>query len=225
MLRSRGFVLGPRCVLRSLRRAWVVVGALVLMAFLGAGPATAASEDSIIVDPVGAAGAWTPGGAVTFMNGTSMALVATSDSQMPVQLAVAGPCVLVGGRITAQSGAGSCTLTALTRPGNGYGGASNTYRILLAPGWQTAPLDAPASGSLTPGTRVRLGRPGLVTTAGQTVAWRVTKGRGSCKVVRTATGATRLLVGRAGSCYVRASAPAVEGQWQAYAVFRAYVIG
>ena len=218
MLRSRG-------IMRGVRRACIPAAGVILVAFLGAGPASAASEDSIIIDPVGAAGAWTPGGAVTFMNGTSMALVAASESQMPVQLAVAGPCVLAGGRITAQSGAGSCTLTALTRPGNGYGGASNTYRILLAPGWQTAPLDAPASGSLTPGTRVRLGRPGLVTTAGQTVAWRVTKGRGSCKVVRTATGATRLLVGRAGSCYVRASAPAVEGQWQAYAVFRAYVIG
>jgi hypothetical protein len=72
---------------------------------------------------------------------------------------------------------------------------------------------------------VKLGRPGLVTTAGQTVAWRVTKGRGSCKIVRTASGATRLVVRRGGSCNVRASAPTVEGEWKAYAVFRAYVIG
>ena len=206
-------------------RIGVVLGsALLLVTGLGAGTALAAGADSITVDPVGAASPWTPGGAVTFMNGTSMALVATSESQMPVQLAVAGSCGLTGARITAQEGNGSCTLTALTRAGNGFSGTSNTYRILLAPGWQTAPLAAPASGMRELGSRTRLGRASLVTTAGQPVVWRVTKGRRLCELRRTPSGATWLLARRTGSCNVRASAPGVDGQWNAYAVFRVYTI-
>lgn len=206
-------------------RIGVVIGAaLLLTAGLSTGTAAAASADSITVDPVGAAAPWAPGGSVTFMNGTSMSLTATSQSQMPVQLAVAGSCALSGTRVTAQAGSGSCTLTALTRSGNGYAGASNTYRILLAPGWQTAPLAAPASGAIARGQRVRLGRAGLVTTSGQPVEWRVTKGRGVCELIRSSSGAAFVLARRSGSCNVRASALGVEGQWNAYAVFRVYTI-
>ena len=206
-------------------RVGIVIGAATLLiSGLSTGAAAAASPDSITVDPVGAAAAWTPGGSVTFMNGTSMSLVATAESQMPVQLAIAGSCALSGARVTAQAGSGSCTLTALTRPGNGYAGASNTYRILLAPGWQTAPLAAPASGAIARGKRMKLGRAGLVTTAGQAVEWRVTKGRGVCELIRSASEATWVIARRSGSCNVRASAPGVDGQWNAYAVYRIYTI-
>lgn len=206
-------------------RVGVVIGvALLLASGFSTGTATAAGPDSITVDPVGAAAAWIPGGSVTFMNGTSMSLLATAESQMPVQLAIAGSCALVGVRVTAQAGAGSCTLTALTRPGNGLAGASNTYRILLAPGWQTAPLIAPPSGSIARGQRVRLGRASLVTTAGQPVEWRVTKGREVCKLIRSPKGATSVIAQRSGACNVRASAPGVEGQWNAYSVYRIYTI-
>ena len=198
--------------------------ALLLVAGLGAGTAVAASPDSITVDPVGAAAVWVPGGSVTFMNGTSMALAATAESQMPVQLAIAGSCALSGARVTAQAGSGSCTLTALTRPGNGFSGASNTYRILLAPGWQAAVLAAPASGVIARGTRVRLGRAGLETTAGQPVDWTVTKGKRVCELIRSPRGATSILARRSGACNVRASAPGVDGHWNAYAVYRRYTI-
>lgn len=202
----------------------VMVAAMLLMSGLPTPPAAAAIPDSITVDPVGAAGAWAPGGSVMFMNGTSMSLAATSESQMPVQLAIAGSCALSGARVTAEGGSGACTLTALTRPGNGFAGASNTYRILLTPGWQTAPLAAPASGVIARGTRVRLGRAGLVTTAGQPVEWRVTKGRGVCELIRTANGAMSVMARRTGACNVRASAPGVDGQWKSYAVYRLYTI-
>ena len=207
-----------------MRVGFVMGAALLLIAGLPTGTAAAASPDSITVDPVGAAAAWTPGGSVTFMNGTSMSLVATAESQMPVQLAIAGSCALAGTRVTAKGGSGSCTLAALTRPGNGYAGASNTYRILLAPGWQTAPLAAPASGTIARGTRVKLGQARLVTTAGQPVEWRVTKGRGVCELIRSASGATSVIARRSGACNARASAPGVDGQWNAYAVFRVYTI-
>ncbi|MUH46903.1 MAG: hypothetical protein F2793_10375, partial [Actinobacteria bacterium] len=180
--------------------------------------------DSITVDPVGAAGAWVPGGSVTFMNGTSMALATSSTSNMPVQLAESGPCMLAGNRLTARSGSGSCTVTALTRSGNGFSGAANTYRVLLTPGWQTARLAAPASGVVNRGAVVKLGKPNLRTTAGQLVTWKVTAGKAQCAVVFTSDGTAKLKARKRGPCNIRATAPGVDGQWNRYAVYRAYVI-
>ena len=140
-----------------------------------------------------------------------------------MSLAVAGPCSLGNNVLTIDAGADTCTLTAVSPGGNGFGPATQNYGIVLIPGNQQADLQAPPSGTVARRSTFVLGSAGQTTTLGKPLRWSVAGGaKGVCTLVR-AGGKVRLKVGaRAGTCRVRAQASGVPGQWNAYIAKRSY---
>ena len=193
---------------------------VVVMAQGGSGSSKA---DVIVVDPAGELSPWTPSASVTLANGTKRQLVASAASGAPVSLAVAGPCSLGNNVLRIDAGTNTCTLTAVSLGGNGFGPATQNYGIVLTPGVQQADLQAPPSGIVARRSAFVLGPVGQTTTLGQPLGWSVARGaKGVCTIVR-AGGKVRLEVGaRAGTCRVRAQAAGVPGQWNPYTEKRTY---
>lgn len=198
----------------------VVSRVVVVMAQGGQGSAKA---DVIVVDPAGELSPWTPGASVTLANGTRRQLVASAASGATVSLAVAGPCSLGNNVLTIDAGADTCTLTAVSPGGNGFGPATQNYGIVLTPGRQQADLQAPPSGSVARKSSFVLGPTGQTTNLGKPLRWSVARGaKGVCTLVR-AGGNVRLKVGAAvGTCRLRALASGVPGQWKPYTAKRVY---
>ena len=177
--------------------------------------------DVITIDPVGSPGAWAPGPSATLVNGASVTLNTSSASGSPVQLSVAGPCALAG-NVMKVNGAGTpCTITASTNGGNGYSPLAQQYVVQTVAGPQTAKVVAPASGSYSKGSKLKLSRLDAVTNVNQPVRWKVTSGGKYCKVVASGKYYKLKLV-KKGTCNVRGSAPAVSNQWTAYSTTRTY---
>jgi hypothetical protein len=156
-------------------------------------------------------------------NGTVVTFTATTASGAPVTYAVAGPCSLTGNTFTVLQGTGQCRVTASSTGGNGYGPASATVTVNLVPGNQTPRANVRASGNIPRNTNITLATAANnVTNAGQHMTWRVTSGGNVCRISYPANGSVRLRASRAGSCNVRAQAPAVAGQWNRMVVNRTY---
>lgn len=186
---------------------------------VGAAPSQA---DVISLAPQGQ-GAWSPVGVYTLPNGTTITFVTSTASGSPVTLTQSGPCNLTGATLVVDSGNGQCRLTASSRGGNGYGPATAIYTINLALGTQ-APVVAPrASGRVNRGSTVTLiTNRNNVTNGGQDISWRITSGAANCRLVFPNNGNVRLRAVRNGNCNVRATAPAVAGQWSRMVLNRTY---
>jgi hypothetical protein len=186
---------------------------------VGTAPAT---PDVITLGPAGQP-AWSPLGVYTLANGTSITLVTRTASGAPVTLTDAGPCGLQGTQFTVTSGTGQCRVIANSPGGNGYGAAQAIYTVNLTPGTQTSVAPIRASGRVNRNITIVLARPGQnVTNAGQEMEWRVTDGRNRCQLRFPANGAVQLRTVRQGSCTVRATAPAIGGQWNRMVINRTY---
>jgi hypothetical protein len=182
----------------------------------------APSQDRIVLTQAGG-GAWANGGTYPVANGSQISFAATTASGSGVTLTAAGPCTVSGLSVTANQGSGSCILTASSPGGNTYSPGTSSYTIQLVPGRQVPRVNPRPSGRIPVGNRVTLEGPGNNdTNAGQNMNWRVTSGRAVCKLIYPSNGAVRLQMVKRGSCNVRATAPAVPGQWNRLVLNRSY---
>jgi hypothetical protein len=181
--------------------------------------------DVIVIDPAGDLTPWAASASVTLPNGTSRQLVASAASGATVALAVAGPCSLGNNLLTIDAGSNTCTLTAVSLGGNGFGPATQNYGIVLVPGHQEADLEAPPSGTVVRNSSFRLGPAGQATNLGMAVRWSVSKASKAVCRVKASAGGPRLAIGaRPGSCLVKVRAAGVPGQWKPFSATRSYRI-
>lgn len=165
----------------------------------------------------------TPGASYNGANGSTITFTATTASGAPVTYAVAGPCTLTGNTFSVTQGNGQCRVTAASTGGNGYGPASATVIVNLVPGDQAPRGTIRASGQIPRNTNITLAsRANNVTTANQRMTWRITSGSNVCRITYPSNGSVRLRATRAGSCNVRATSPAIAGQWNRMVVNRTY---
>lgn len=184
--------------------------------------AAAPTQDRIVLTQAGG-GAWTNGGTYQLANGSQVSFAATTASGAGVTLTAAGPCTVNGLSLTANQGNGACTLTASSPGANGISPGTSSYTVQLVPGRQIPRVNPRPSGRINVGSRVTLEGPGNNdTNAGQNMAWRVTSGRSVCRLIYPNNGAVRLEMRQRGSCNVRATAPAVPGQWNRLVLNRSY---
>lgn len=177
---------------------------------------TPTQGDSITLTQVGGS-TWVPGATYTLQNGQSAAFTAKTASGAAVTLSDSGPCNINGLTVIADQGNGGCILTASSPGGNGYAAASQSYTIQLAPGTQALTFQPRASGPVNRGRTIRLeARGGSDTNAGEPLKWRVVRGANVCQLRFQANGGVTLRTVRNGACRVRATAPAVPGQWNAF---------
>lgn len=198
----------------------------------GVGPGTATARieilpalktDTITVVPQGTTVAWSTSTPVTMRNGTSVTLLGSSASRLPVQLTVVGPCAFAANTLTVKGVGNPCTITASTKGNSEYAPAAQKYTVRTAIGAQTAQLTAPSSRTVRRHTSLRLGRVKATTDVGQPITWRVVSGTTRCHVKRTVA-TYRIVLSRPGTCRVRATAPAVAGQWASFSTTRTYRI-
>jgi len=198
----------------------------------GVAPATAAAKvrvdpalapDAITISPGDGTAPWNPATPAVLPNGARVELQAASTSRLPVQLTVSGPCALAANTLVVKGVGAPCVLVATTKGNGTYAPASQTFTVRTTVGRQSATLPAPPSGAVRRHTALRLGRIGARTDVGQPITWRVTTGRTRCHIARTA-GSFRLVLTRSGTCRVRATAPAVPGQWAPFSAYRTYRI-
>jgi hypothetical protein len=181
-----------------------------------------AKTDSITLTPAGQ-GTWAPNGTYPVGNGTTLTFAATTLSGAAVSLSDTGPCTINGMSLTATQGSGGCILTASSPGGNGYAGIQQSYTIQLVPGTQVPRVQPRQSGRIKLGAKVTLEGPGNNdTNAGQNMGWKVTSGKANCKLRYPGNGSIRLEAVKRGSCNVRATAPAVPGQWNNLVLERSY---
>jgi hypothetical protein len=159
---------------------------------------------------------------VSLANGQSVVLNPTTTAGAPSALTAAGPCTLAGNTLSATSGSGTCTVTGTSWSTGGYLGTQETWAIALTPGTQTAAITAPRSGTVKVGATITLAQRTVTTNAGQPVVWRITSGKSRCSLTTASSGRTALRLDARGACKVRASAPAVSGQWGPLTVNRTY---
>lgn len=165
----------------------------------------------------------TPGATYQLGNGTVVTYTANTASGAVPTLTSAGPCTLTGNTLTVTQGNGQCRITASSTGGNGYGATTATVTLNLVPGAQTPRGTIRASGNIPRNTNITLAtRANNVTNAGQQMRWRVTSGSNVCRITYPSNGSVRLRATRAGSCNVRATAPAVANQWNNMTVNRTY---
>ncbi len=171
--------------------------------------------DGIVLTPAGQA-AWAPGGTYQVANGTTLNFTAKTSSGAQATISDTGPCNISGLSLTADQGSGGCILTASSPGGNGYGPSSQTYTIQLVPGNQALTFQPRASGPVNRGRTIRLeAQGGSDTSAGQPVNWSVVRGGNVCQLRFQANGGVTLRMNNTGQCRVRATSPAVPGQWNA----------
>ncbi len=182
----------------------------------------APQPDAISVAPQGQ-GAWSPASVYTLGNGSRVVFTTSTASGAPVSLTAPGPCTISGTTLTITAGNGQCRLVANSPGGNGYGAATATYTINLVPGTQSPRATVRASGQISRGTTITLAtRANNVTNAGQRMSWSIQSGRNFCQLRYPSNGSVRLRAVRNGSCNVRATAPAVTGQWTRMVLNRTY---
>lgn len=181
-----------------------------------------APADAIEVDPIGSLAPLSTTVPFSLQYGLSVQFATSSSSGAAVKLSSTGPCSLTNGAVLkANSGNGTCTLTAATAGGNGYAASTSKYTIDLALRTQTASVSAPKSGKVTKGSTLTLAKSGLKTNAGKPVSWKVTSGSSACKI-STSSGKVKVKV--SGKCTVKGSAASVSGKYAAYSVTRTYTV-
>ncbi len=184
--------------------------------------AAAPQPDAISVAPQGQ-GAWSPSSVYQLGNGTQVTFTTSTASGAPVSLTAPGPCTISGTTLRITAGSGQCRLVASSLGRNGYGPATVTYTINLVPGTQSPRGTVRASGQVRRSTTITLATgAGNVTNAGQGMSWSIRSGRSSCQLRYPSNGSVRLRAVRNGSCNVRATAPAVVGQWSRMVLNRTY---
>ncbi len=95
--------------------------------------------------------------------------------------------------------------------------------VNLVPGTQAPRGNVRASGRVNRGSTVTLvTAANNVTNAGQRMSWRITSGSNFCQLRFPSNGNVRLRGVRNGNCNVRATAPAISGQWNRLVINRTY---
>ena len=112
--------------------------------------------NAISVGPVGQA-PWNAGQGYPLRFRSSVTLATKTASGAPLGLAITGPCTLAGLVITANAGAGTCTLTSTSPATSAYSAARQVNTIALAQAVQTATLTPPAVRHAAPQDRVPAG--------------------------------------------------------------------
>jgi hypothetical protein len=197
------------------------------------GTGTTSQQISIVAGPVSSDvitlaqpgfGVWGPNGTYTLGNGSSFTFVASTLSGAPVTMRNNGACTNSGLTISIVTGSGTCTLSASSPGGNGYGPVTQNYVVNQVPGQQTAIVAAPLSGKLKVGRVYVLESPSeRDTNAGQNISWKITKGKNSvCSLVYPNSGSVNLRIKKKGTCQVKGSAPGVPSMWAPYSVLRSY---
>ena len=187
---------------------------------INAGPV---AKDAITLTQPGF-GTWAPNGTYSLGNGSSFVFQASTLSGAAVTLTESGPCQVSGLSITIDTGSGQCNLVATSPGGSGYAGVQQGYTVSMVPGLQTVTLAAPTSGKVNAGSTLTLQKASQgETNQGQHITWTITKGKNSvCKLVFPNNGAIKLKIMKKGYCNVKAKAPGVSGQWNAFVLTRNY---
>jgi len=169
--------------------------------------------NQLTIGPVGQT-PWKNGQTVALRYKSTIPLAGGTLSKAPVNLAIAGSCHLDGATIVPDAGAGTCTLTSTSPATSTYAADKQVNTIVLARGKQTASLVAPATKSrLKRYATYRLANPGTRSSSGNTVTWRVAKGKKRCSIVNASDGSVFLRTKRPRWCRVIAYSPPVAGQW------------
>lgn len=172
--------------------------------------------NALTIGPVGQT-PWKDGQNIALRYMTTIPLGGGTLSKAPVNLAISGSCHLDGATIVPNAGAGTCTLVSTSPATAQYQADRQVNTIVLARGLQTAAVVAPTTKSRLKRYRTyRLANPGTKSTSGNTVTWRVLKGRWRCSIINASDGSTYLRTKRLGWCRVRAYSPPVAGQWLRY---------
>lgn len=159
-------------------------------------------------------GVWNPNGVYTRPNGTTFTFAASTLSGAAVTLTETGPCQVSGLTLVVDTGSGQCNIVASSPGGPGYAATQQGYTVLASPGTQVLTFQPPPSGRVNKGRTLRLeAAGGSKTSAGQTIAWRVTSGSRNCQLRFPSNGSVTLRTVRTGDCNVRGIADAVPGQW------------
>ncbi|MDA3022967.1 MAG: hypothetical protein O2943_10035, partial [Actinomycetota bacterium] len=111
----------------------------------------------------------------TLLNGQAQVFELTSPAGPINALTAAGGCVASALTVTAISGSGDCSLTAIAPWGQGYDGAATTTFLKLEPGRQSANLNQGIANTVV-GQRVNLITGDNRTNAGRGIKWRVITG-------------------------------------------------
>ncbi|MBI1350235.1 MAG: hypothetical protein GC156_03870 [Actinomycetales bacterium] len=172
--------------------------------------------NTLTIGPVGQT-PWKDGQTIALRYMSTIPLGGGTLSKAPVNLAISGSCHLDGATIVPNAGAGTCTLVSTSPATAQYQADRQVNTIVLARGRQTAAVVAPTTKSHLKRYRTyRLANPGTKSTSGNTVTWRVLKGRWRCAIINASDGSTYLRTKRLGWCRVRAYSPPVAGQWLRY---------
>lgn len=179
--------------------------------------------DRITIGPTGQA-PWPPRAGYPLRNASTVTVATSSASGAAVTLAISGPCTLTGQTIRANTGSGSCTLSA-SSPGRGaFGPGTQVNTMTLIRGVQTATLNPVPAGTLQRGRFYRLAGPGTLTSAGNPVKWRVSFAPKRCKVLKQSDGSYLLRAKKLGRCNVKAYSPPVAGQWLPFKKLYRYTV-
>lgn len=151
-------------------------------------------------------------------NAQSQVFEITSQSGPIISLTAAGGCIATGLNVTATSGAGDCTLTAIAPYGQGYEGAASIAVLKLVPGTQTAKTISVADAH-SGWRNVDLITGDNRTNAGMGIRWQVIKGAVNCTITSGAHFARARIFG---PCTIQGSAQGVAGLWSPYEITQAF---
>ena len=193
----------------------VLLGAIPTMAtlFVVAAPAAhaVATDTTVMIIPPGL-------GTVNSYNTLTASVTAQDGVTAPVGSiqfrTAAGGCIASTLTVTAISGSGDCSLTAIAPWGQGYDGAATTTVLKLEPGRQSANINQSIATTVV-GQRVNLITGDNRTNAGIGITWQVVKGAANCIIT---SGAHFAQVRVLGPCTISGAARKVPGLWAPFEV-------
>ena len=150
----------------------------------------------------------------TIPNGQAQVFELISPAGPINSFTAAGGCIASTLTVTAISGSGDCSLTAIAPWGQGYDGAATTTVLKLEPGRQSANINQSIATTVV-GQRVNLITGDNRTNAGIGITWQVVKGAANCIIT---SGAHFAQVRVLGPCTISGAARKVPGLWAPFEV-------
>ena len=150
----------------------------------------------------------------TIPNGQAQVFELISPAGPINSITAAGGCIASTLTVTAISGSGDCSLTAIAPWGQGYDGAATTTVLKLEPGRQSANINQSIATTVV-GQRVNLITGDNRTNAGIGITWQVVKGAANCIIT---SGAHFAQVRVLGPCTISGAARKVPGLWAPFEV-------
>ena len=146
----------------------------------------------------------------------SYAIEASSALGYDVALSANGAgCTVKGTRLEVVKVDSTCRVEAVTTDGAG-GSFSDVYEATTVLGTQGMALDWPKWTKKTVGKSYTLAKKNQrETSAGQTIKFSITKGKGNCTVTEAKNKSIKLKITKKGPCRVEAKAKAIKGKYKA----------